>query len=183
MRTNRYNLDFLKYLDYDESSPSGLRWSWRPEEEFPSRLHYDNFLKNVYDKTAGSLSSRRSGKYLIWITKIRDIQYLNSRIIYSIFNDDLHDGIMVDHIDGNSMNNKIDNLRLATRSQNAMNSNVQELHSIGAKGIRKKGSRFNARITLNKVLHDLGSFDCLEDAINARKNSEKELHKEFAKSL
>jgi len=43
------------------------------------------------------------------------------RVIWEMFNGAIPDGMQVDHIDGNPENNKIENLRLVTSSQNAMN--------------------------------------------------------------
>lgn len=181
MKTNRYNLDFLKYVDYDETSPSCLRWSWRKPEEFASRLQYEAFMANTYGQTAGSLNISNPN-YPRWITKINNKQYLNSRIVYSIFNDDLDDSVMVDHKNTDSSDDRIDNLRKATRSQNGMNSNVQSGHSLGVKGVRFYQGKYRARITLNGILMHLGSFLTIEEAKFAYDEAAKGLHKEYARS-
>jgi len=41
----------------------------------------------------------------------------------------------VDHIDGNKKNNRIENLREATKSQNAMNQKVSTRNTSGIKGV------------------------------------------------
>lgn len=47
--------------------------------------------------------------------------YAVHRVIWELFNGKIPDGMHIDHIDGNASNNRIENLRLATPSQNAMN--------------------------------------------------------------
>ena len=182
MKPNRYNLNFLEYLDYDELSPSGLRWSWRPPELFHSRLQYDSFMKNIYGSVAGVLSKSNNGKYCRWITKIKNSDYINSRIISAMFNDGLTDSLMIDHINGDPSDNRLCNLRIATRSQNSMNSKAQYGHSLGVKGIRFYQGKYRARITLNKKLIHVGSFNTLEEAKLAYKEAAIELHGEFART-
>jgi len=47
--------------------------------------------------------------------------YSVHRVIWEMFNDKIPYGMQIDHIDGNAANNKIENLRLVTAVQNAMN--------------------------------------------------------------
>lgn len=43
------------------------------------------------------------------------------RVIWQMFNGNIPDGMQIDHIDGNPLNNKIENLRLVTAEQNSLN--------------------------------------------------------------
>ena len=74
----------------------------------------------IKDKPIGAVSS--SG-YLV--VRMDYKLYLLHRIIYQMHFGDLNDEFQVDHIDGNPMNNRIENLRKATPQQNAQNSKVQ----------------------------------------------------------
>tara|TARA_R110002126_G_scaffold274175_1_gene419107 strand:+ start:173 stop:700 length:528 start_codon:yes stop_codon:yes gene_type:complete len=98
----------------------------------------------------------------------------------------------IDHIDGNRVNNKLSNLRLVTRSQNAMNKCIQSNNTSGHVGVfkRKDTGKWTAYIGKGKVTIDgktvksgrtyLGSFKTMELAMIARADAEKEIHKEFA---
>ncbi len=86
----------------------------------------------------------------------------------------------VDHIDGNRANNRIANLRAATRALNAQN--VRRAYSnnksSGLLGVywRKIERRWQAKIQLNKKSYDLGFFDTKEAAHEAYLRAKRELH-------
>ena len=88
----------------------------------------------------------------------------------------------IDHIDGNKSNNKIENLRLATKSENCLNKKITTLNKTGCKGVRfrKDTGKYEARISYNKNRIILGSFDNLELADLVAKEARDKYHKEFA---
>jgi hypothetical protein len=86
---------------------------------------------------------------------------------------------LLDHIDGNRDNNAINNLREVTYQQNNMNTKVRSHNNLGIKGVRKKGNSYNARITKDGVLYDLGWFKDLNKAISCRFEKELELFGEY----
>lgn len=47
--------------------------------------------------------------------------YFVHRIVWMAFNGDVGDGLFLDHINGNRQDNRIDNLRVVTKRENAMN--------------------------------------------------------------
>lgn len=76
---------------------------------------------------------------------------------------------MVDHINGDKSDNRIDNLRAATRSQNNRNSKVSRLSRHGIKGARwdAKGKRWVASAAHLGNRKYLGSFKTSEEAQQA----------------
>lgn len=88
----------------------------------------------------------------------------------------------IDHIDGNKSNNKIENLRLATKSQNCLNKKRTTLNTTGYKNVRfrKDNSKYEVRVTYNKKRLVLGSFDNLELADLVAKEARDKYHMEFA---
>ncbi len=94
------------------------------------------------------------------------------------------EGLVVDHIDRNPLNNQRDNLRLATWSQNQCNRRVQRNSSTQLKGVtfRKdiKGDRpFQASIRVHYRRISLGFFATAKEAAEAYDVKAKELHGEF----
>jgi len=75
-------------------------------------------------------------------------------------------GMVVDHIDGNGLNNAKANLRICTFAQNIRNSKIRVGCSSKYKGVcwDKKASNWRARIMINGRLTSLGSFDSEESA-------------------
>jgi len=88
----------------------------------------------------------------------------------------------IDHIDGNKANNKIENLRLATKAQNCWNKKIVSLNKTGYKGVRlrKDTGKYESRITFNKKQIILGSFDDLELADLVATEARDKYHREFA---
>ena len=71
----------------------------------------------------------------------------------------------IDHIDGDPANNRIENLREATKSQNAQNQRTANRdNKSGYLGVTKKGNRFVSRIKVDGREKWLGTFDVAIDA-------------------
>ena len=89
--------------------------------------------------------------------------------------------IHVDHINHDTLDNRRSNLRLATCSQNHMNSRRYSSNKSGTPGVswncRKK--KWQAMITINGHQRHLGDYKEIADAISARKNAEPIHFKEF----
>ena len=64
----------------------------------------------------------------------------------------------LDHRDGVRINNRIANLRPATRSENCQNAALKSNNSAGYTGIWKVGNRWRARIAVGGVQHHIGYF-------------------------
>src|SRR6218665_646569 len=73
----------------------------------------------------------------------------------------------IDHIDRNPYNNTRENLRAATRSENLRNSKTRSNNSVGLKGVRRKGNKYEAHISLNGKYVHLGTFSSPEEAHEA----------------
>jgi hypothetical protein len=88
---------------------------------------------------------------------------------------------LVDHEDGNGLNNKIKNLRLATTPENGRNRRLQKTNTSGITGVHwnKRRKKWEAHIKVNFKKKWLGYFVNKEDAIQARKEAEKKYFGEF----
>jgi hypothetical protein len=107
-------------------------------------------------------------------------KYYVHRVVWIYHNGDCGD-YLIDHIDGNKMNNEISNLRLSNKSLNGLNRNNARADSksnlIGVlSGFSKKGTRtFQARLTVNGQRIGLGNYKSAEEAHEAYKDAKKKL--------
>jgi len=76
------------------------------------------------------------------------------------------DAAIIDHIDGNPLNNRKNNLRVCTQGENTRNAKTRSDNKTGFKGVtyRKDMLCFRAKIRVNNKLVHLGYFDTAEKA-------------------
>ena len=97
--------DFIKY---DESSPTFLTWVKKTGP------------RSKVDTPAGNLGFTDGLPRSAYI-KINGTMYKISRLIWSLFNGEIPENYVIDHIDGNPHNNNINNLRCISVSKNSRN--------------------------------------------------------------
>lgn len=106
---------------YDPVSPTGLRYK-----------EGNNQLGKLC-RLAGDVAGRNlNGRYVI---DVGNFTRMVHRIIWYILKDDDPVGFVIDHIDGNSFNNKIDNLRKVTQKENSRNTGFNKNNKTGYKGV------------------------------------------------
>lgn len=157
-----------------------LIWRARPIEHFKSAGYCKTFNLKFEGKVAGHYHSRNG---YLEIRFNRDL-YKGHRIIWKLLTGE-DPGNMLDHIDGNVSNNKIENLRIANAQENARNSVKKGAKSTsGYKGVFKKeassGEKWVSSITLNDQSICMEFDTELEAALDYDKRA-KELFGEFAK--
>jgi hypothetical protein len=92
-------------------------------------------------------------------------------------------GDLVDHKDRNGLNNRRNNLRLCTSSQNSMNVIRKYKGKTSVfRGVHfhKAANKWIAKVYAGRVAHHLGSFVNEVDAAIAYDHAAKRLHGEFA---
>lgn len=95
---------------------------------------------------------------------------------------DCPEGMVVDHINGNQMDNRCNNLRICTRSQNNANQRGAKRNSkSGHKGVywHKAAQKWCAEVVHERKKYYLGVFKNKLDAVGAYNEKAKELHGEF----
>ena len=92
------------------------------------------------------------------------------------------EGLQVDHINRDKLDNQRGNLRLATPSQNQANRKVRSSVTSGFKGVHKfkNGRGFMAQITIARAHKCLGYFSHPEDAARAYDRAATTAHGAFA---
>ena len=155
-------LVFSEYFDYKGGN---LYW-----KKMVSR-------RNPVGKLAGSFSNNGYRQ-----VQLDGTNYRVHRIIYEMFNGEIEEGYLIDHINGNKSDNRLENLRLATPTQNQANSIRGVNNTSGYKGVSYIKSRgvFQATISVKGKNRNLGSFRCPKEAHTAYVKASKELHKEYS---
>jgi hypothetical protein len=93
---------------------------------------------------------------------------------------DASTGDYVDHANGDGLDNRRENIRLCTQSQNMANSNLSRVSSTsGKRGVYKHGRRW--RVVVGGRNNYIGTFSTLEEAVSARNDAAVRLWGEFAR--
>lgn len=88
-------------------------------------------------------------------------------------------GKTIDHINGNRLDNRKENLRICNQRENSRNSSARMGTSIYKGGYENKQS-WLAQITVDGKCYHIGSFDTQEEAALAYNEKAKEFHGDFA---
>jgi hypothetical protein len=109
--------------------------------------------------------------------------YLVHRLIFLYYHGYLTEGLQIDHIDGNRQNNRIENLREVTGSQNNMNSKIRSNNTSGVKGVwwSKEKRKWRSMVKVNHKEIFLGYYTSLEEAAAVVKEAREKYHGEYAR--
>lgn len=150
---------------YSPLSPTGLVW-------------IKSFGRVKAGDHAGSYNGAR-GYYYVTINKKK---YLAHRVVWVLMHGALGSSVDVDHKGGNTTNNKLENLRPATRAENLKNTPLRKDNSSGVKGLswHSKNCGWQGRIWDNGKIHR--KFSTSRGVVEAWLIEMREsLHGEFAR--
>jgi len=156
-----------KRLSYDPETGK-LTWKTLTEYEFDKKSSYTGFKRffgkeaGTYDKNAGYVRVTIFGR-----------KVLAHRLIWLMFNKSWPEG-EIDHINGNPIDNRIENLRDVPHSENVKNAAIRKDNKSGVTGVHfyEKTQNWKANIRVDGKLKHLGTFETFSDAVLARKAAE-----------
>jgi len=91
-------------------------------------------------------------------------------------------GLVVDHINGDTLDNRRCNLRVCTTLQNTQNRKTGKKARRGYKGVQPKRDRWSARIRVEKEELNLGIWDTQEEAAMAYDMAARYYHSQFCQT-
>ena len=156
----------MKTIELTKGKVALVDDSWYDElSQYKWHASYEPHTKSFYAlRNSPSLFGKRK-------------RILMHRVIMNTLN-----GMQVDHIDHDTLNNQTANLRNCTHSENMHNSRKPGNNTSGYKGVswNRKRKEWCAQIRLGKVIF-LGYFTDPIEAATAYDQAAKELHGEFAR--
>lgn len=183
-----YNsVDWKSLFTYDPSVPTGLRWK---ADRMAGR-----WLK-IKAATAGSPAGnvhKGAPKYKACTVPHSGTNWFTARIIWIIHNGELSNDLVVDHIDGNTLNNDLANLRVVNQVLNNRNASKRKDNVSGTVGVHfteakdNKGGKYlyatstwysSANKSKNKhfSVSKLGLLPAFAEAVKFRKGKIDELN-------
>jgi hypothetical protein len=154
------SLDYLHEAFALDQATGELTWKTRPVSHF-SNAHRANRSNSQFSgKRAGNLTARGYLEVGVGGKSIR-----LHRIVFFMATGINPGGQMIDHADGDRLNNRPENLRLATREENGRNRYSSSARS-GHRGVsyHRKTGKWQARIRIDGKEKSLGLFNDIETA-------------------
>lgn len=152
---------------------------------------YANYEVSCFGRVRNATTERilkpgLNGPGYLYVNLYKDGKVKNHRIhqlVASEFLDNPLNLKCVDHVDGNKLNNNLDNLRFCSYSQNGANRKKQSNTSSIYKGVdfQKRANKWRASIKIDGKSKTLGHFEDEKEAAKAYNEKAKELFGDFAK--
>lgn len=134
----------------------------------------------VYRKSNNKEAGCNQNKYRV--IKINYKKYLTHRVVWALHHNKFPD-LIIDHINGIKNDNRIENLRECTQSENMRNYGLNKLNTSGFKNVvwNKYTNKWQVNLRVNGKKKYFGMFDDINIANKVAIKARKQFHKEFAK--
>lgn len=178
MPYNNYKAEIeLEYardrIDYNPNTGE-LIWKMRPECDFDSIRIAKSWNTKFAGKLAFNYIDKSKGKPSGLVGTFRSMR-ISAHVIAWFLHHGEWPRLLIDHINGNPLDNRIDNLREATFRENKINACRNGNNTSGVSGVswHKGAQKWVAYISNYGKRINLGTFVFFEDAVKARKEAEK----------
>ena len=153
-----------------------LFWLVRPREHFATLRGCNIFNAKYSEKEAGSVN-KILNRHVVGLNGILFYRY---HIVWAIHHGEWKIGL--DHENRNSLDDRIGNLRPATKTQNGWNRGLMSTNTSGVKGVSwsEAAHKWQATIRINGRSIGLGYYSDIEDARQAYEEAASKYQGEFA---
>lgn len=152
-------------------------------DEATGKLFWRNPPKQHAERVgreAGFICKAKGKNKDYWHIRISGKTFKRSRVVFMMVHGHWPEPA-VDHINGNSLDDRPENLRQCTLSQNTVNSRDKARKYDLPRGVSKtKQGKFMARLSVGGVSKSLGVYDTPAEASRVFQAARKEVHREFA---
>ena len=161
-------------LKIDDNSPSGLSWLVDRKNGKSKRLTFAGCIVKYKNYKSWRINLYYQNKSIVLKC---------SRIIFLLHKGYLAKNKNIDHIDGNPLNNRVENLREATDYENNQNSKLPKNNTSGIKGVYwdKKSKKWRVMMYAYGKNHYFGFFESYDEAVKVAMDARKKLHGEFGR--
>ena len=130
-------------------------------------------------------SFRRGKVYFFYMDykRIAMYNYVNKRVSLHRTLMNAPKGLVIDHIDGNTLNCQKSNMRICTQAENNKNMKKPWFNTSGYKGVswHKGHKRWRADISIDNHQKSLGEYDTPEEAYKIYCEAKKNLHGKYVR--
>lgn len=169
-------VEFIKSLFDYEAATGDLIWKPQPFNKFHNEAYAKRWHTLFEGKAAGCLSVSKNSGIAYKSVKLLGKNHRAHRLVWAH-----QKGVMpvgdIDHIDGDGMNNRIENLRCVDRGENSRNARLCKRNTSGVCGVHRHKGKDYWRSVINKdgkrIL--LGHYKDFFEAVCARKSAERRL--------
>lgn len=130
-------IDFKDYFVVDPSSPTGLRWRDDVNDGITGRG------KNTHAGQPAGVKRIIKNRTDSMVVSVKCKIYMLNRVVWEMVNGPIPEGYIIDHLDGNPLNNKIENLACKTRGENMQNRKIDSRNNTGFPGVSRSEKNGN----------------------------------------
>ena len=163
--------ELLSFFRYDPKTGE-LFWKYNP-----NRHRHINTINA--GKRAGSIWFRPGRRTKYWHVQLYGRVYGQHRIIWCmVYGEWPQKNVVIDHTNGDGADNRLCNLRLVKQGANKVNSIKHKNNTSGIVGVsfNKSVGKWQSRISVDKKLIHLGTFNTKLEAAQARRAAEEKYY-------
>lgn len=166
---SQHNLSYLKQcFDYD-GGKNRFFWKERPSDHFATRVGREpsDAARAFNRRNAGKEALRTKHNHGYWYGSIDGVNYLAHRVVF-LFERGRWPlpNMVIDHINGDPSDNRINNLREVFQAENCRNSSFPSVNTSGHMNIAWDRARAKWRVSISG--RTIGRFEDLSIAIARR---------------
>jgi hypothetical protein len=178
------SIDKLRELVSCDFNSGDVFWNHRPASMFEGKAYpAERLVKTWNAKYAGKLAGSPNGTGHLRAA-IGDRRIVLHWVVWALYYGEWpEDGMEIDHKNLDGTDNRISNLRIATRSQNGHNKTPPSNNASGVKGVswHKQGKKWQVKFGFGGKQYHLGLFSDFDRAVKVRQEKINSLLGEFAR--